>query len=554
MAITSAMSKTEIEIAFTNCIYGNYKFLYVSPERLQSELFQKKLPALNVSLIAVDEAHCISQWGYDFRPAYLHIAKLRECLPEIPLIALTASATKEVVEDIQQKLLFKKNNVFRTSFERKNLHYIVQLEENKYERLLKVCTNIKGSGIVYVRNRRKTQEIARYLQLNGITADYYHAGLLAEQRIEKQHNWVSNKVRVIVATNAFGMGIDKPNVRFVVHIDLPDSLEAYFQEAGRGGRDEKTAYAIALVQPLDIIQLTESIATSFPTHDEMKQVYQAIANYFQVAVGAGQGLSVDFNMDEICDKYNLKHQQVFNSIRFLEKEGYLAFSDVSFEPSKLYVKVNKEELYNFQVKNIKYDLLIKTILRSYGGVMEQYVALNEFSLAKRCGISKDELEKQLKRLHELEIMDYIPRQQLPRLVFTENRIDAKHLYFSKENYALLKQKAIERINSVTDYVNDTKVCRSRKLLNYFNENEFEDCGHCDVCLEKKRRQRSIDINEIKSQVFALLHHKPYRIDELVSSLYRYEKEKVIETINEMIDDKEVIKDEQQYISSKSSTN
>ena len=548
MAITSAMSKAEIEIAFTNCIYGNYKFLYISPERLQNELFQKKLHALKVVLIAVDEAHCISQWGYDFRPSYLHIAKLREWLPETPLIALTASATKEVVEDIQAKLLFKNAKVFRSSFERKNLHYIVQFEENKFERLLKICRNIKGTGIVYTRNRKKTQEIASYLQANGITANYYHAGLLAEQRLEKQYQWIGNKVRVMVATNAFGMGIDKADVRFVVHVDIPDSIEAYFQEAGRAGRDGKTAYAISLVQALDTIQLSENINTSFPTQDEMKVVYQSIVNYYQVAVGAGQGLSVDFNMDEICDKYNLKHQQVFNSIRFLEKEGYLSFSDISFEPSKLFIKVNKEELYNFQVKHVKYDLLIKTILRSYGGVMEQYAPLNEFSLAKRCGITKQELEKQLNRLHDLEIVDYLPRQQLPRILFTENRTDVKHLHFSKDNYSLLKQKAIERVNSISHYVNETKICRSRMLLNYFNEDEFEDCGHCDICLEKKRKQRTVDTKEIKLQIQALLHHKPYKIDDLVSSLYRYQKEKVIETINEMLDDREIIKNQQHYIS------
>ncbi|MFL5753949.1 MAG: RecQ family ATP-dependent DNA helicase, partial [Bacteroidia bacterium] len=344
MAITSAMSKPEIDIAFSNCIYGGYKFLYVSPERLQTELFLKKIEALKISLIAVDEAHCISQWGYDFRPSYLNIVKLREYLPGVPVIAVTASATKEAVEDIRRKLEFRNDKVFRATFERKNLHYIVQQEENKQARLLKICNNIPGTGIVYVRNRRKTMEIADFLYKQNISADYYHAGLDAETRNKKQLDWINNKTRVIVSTNAFGMGIDKPDVRFVVHIDLPDSLEAYFQEAGRGGRDEKKSYAIALVQKIDILHLKENLENAFPTLEQMKQSYQAIANYYQVAVGAGQGLTVEFNLDEICAKYNLKHSILFNSMRFLEKEGYISLNDVSFEPGKIFVKAKKDEL------------------------------------------------------------------------------------------------------------------------------------------------------------------------------------------------------------------
>ncbi len=547
MAITSAMSRTELDVAFNNCVHGHYKFLYVSPERLKTDLFKAKLPALNVKLIAVDEAHCISQWGYDFRPSYLEIAALREYLPLVPVIAVTASATREVVEDIQKKLQFKRPNIFRASFERKNLNYIVQQEEDKTNRLLKICNNVKGTGIVYVRNRRRTQEIAQFLITQGIPSDFYHAGILPEQRMLKQSAWITNKIRVIVATNAFGMGIDKPDVRFVVHLDLPDSLEAYFQEAGRGGRDGKTAYATILMQDADIIQLQENLNNSFPGPAEMKQVYQAIANYYQVAVGSGLGLSVDFNMEELCEKYNLKQQLVFNSIRFLEKEGYLSLSDASFEPARIHIPVHKEDLYNFQVKNEKYDNLIKSLLRSYGGVMEQFVAMNEYQLAKRCGCAVSELQKQLTRLHELEMVYYVPRRQFPRLNFTANRIDAKHLYFSKENYELLKDQAQKRVTSVIQYVNESRICRSRQLLKYFNEDEFEDCEHCDVCLRRKKKLRSLNVQEVEVQIAKLLQARSYRLDELVSSLYRYDKSIVMDTINQMTDDGKLEQNNQQYL-------
>ncbi len=547
MAITSAMSWGELEWAFNRCIYDKYKFLYVSPERLKTELFQAKLPSLAVSLIAVDEAHCISQWGYDFRPSYLEIEALREQLPGVPVIALTASATPEVVKDIQEKLRFKNGNVFRKSFERKNLHYVVQSEENKVERLINICKKMKGSGIIYVRSRKKCQELAELITKSGFSAAYYHAGLTAEQRIEKQQSWITNKKKIMVATNAFGMGIDKPDVRFVVHFDLPDSIEAYYQEAGRAGRDEKKSYAIALVQEADIQRLRDNVRLSFPEKEEMRQVYQAIVNFYQIAVGSGLGVSVDFNMDEICENYQLKYQQVFYAVRFLEKEGYLSFTDVSFEPSKVLITVAKEELYNFQVRHSRFDKLIKTMLRSYGGLLEQYTHINEVQLASRCGCSRQELQQQLHKLHELEIIDYIPRQQVPKLVFTSNRIESKHLSFSKENYEVLKERALQRMESVIHYVSEKQICRSRLLLNYFGEKEFEDCGQCDVCLKNRKEQQQQNKDEIKKQLLSLLHLKEHSVEELVSSLYRYDKQLVVSIINWMVDDGELKMDQQKNI-------
>lgn len=539
MAISSAMSWHEIRIAFSNCINGNYKFLYLSPERLETEVFMKNLHDLNVSMIAVDEAHCISQWGYDFRPSYLKIAKLREFIPDVPIIALTASATNKVISDIQQKLLFKKENVFKSSFERKNIHYIVQYEEDKIGRLFSVCNKIKGSGIVYVRNRRKTFEIAQLLNQENIKADFYHAGLTADVRMQKQSDWINNKTRVIVATNAFGMGIDKPDVRFVVHLDLPDSLEAYFQEAGRGGRDGKVAYAVLLFQKNDASNLEEAVENSFPSFDEIKLSYQAIANYYQIAVGAGLGMAVDFDLDLICNNYQLKPFTVFNSVRFLEKEGYVSFQDNSFEPSKVMLLLNKEDLYSFEVKQPKFEKIIKALLRTYSGLFEQHAYINEFVIAKRLAIGRDEVEELLKRLHKLEVVEYVPKSQLPKIVFTANRVEAKHLTFLPENYKHLKEVAKEKAQSVIRYASEKNICRNRLLLTYFDEINIEDCGNCDVCLKRKKDLRKHEAGDLNEQILNVLHGRAYKLDDLISLFYRVDKELVVDTINELIESNEI---------------
>ncbi|HEY1038518.1 MAG TPA: ATP-dependent DNA helicase RecQ [Bacteroidia bacterium] len=539
MAITSAMNWHEIRIAFGNCINGNYKFLYISPERLQTEVFLKNLQDLNISMIAVDEAHCISQWGYDFRPSYMKIAELREHLPKVPVIALTASATEKVIEDIQLRLEFKKANVFKSTFARRNLHYIVQQEEDKIGRLFSICKRIEGTGIVYVRNRRKTVEISEILKQNGIKADYYHAGLKAEQRQAKQNDWINNQTRIIVSTNAFGMGIDKPDVRFVVHLDLPDSLEAYFQEAGRGGRDGNVSYAALLFQQLDAEQLRQSVEQSFPSFEEIRQSYQAIANYFQIAVGAGEGMSFDFDLDVICNNYKLKPSVVFNSLRFLEKEGYIALQDGGFEQSKVMLLLDKQELYNFEIKHPKFEKVLKGLMRNYGGLFEQHAYINEFILAKRLLISIPELEDQLRRLTKLEVLEYIPKSQLPKLIFTTSRVDGKNLQLLPENYKLLKKVAIERSESVIRYATEKNICRNRLLLTYFDEINIEDCGNCDVCLKNKRTNHHIELQSLSTQVLNVLHNHPHKLDDLVSLFYRFDKALVVEAINELAEANEI---------------
>ena len=535
MAITSAMNRNEIRIAFTLCINENYKFMYVSPERLTTELFLKNIHDLNIGLIAVDESHCISQWGYDFRPSYLKIAKLREYLPQVPVIALTASATKKVIKDIQEKLNFKNASVFKSSFERKNLHYIVQLEEDKINRLFSICKKINGTGVVYVRNRKKTVEIAAILNQQGYSADFYHAGLSADERHHKQNDWIAGKKRIIVATNAFGMGIDKPDVRFVVHLDLPDSLEAYFQEAGRGGRDGKTAYAVLLYQHNDKNQLIENTEKSFPSIDEIKQVYQAIANFYQIAVGSGLGSVVDFDLEAIASNYNLNAVTVYNAIRFLEKESYLSYQDHSYEPSKTMLLMNKSDLYNFEVRYPKFESIIKTLLRNYGGIFDQHIFINEFQLAKKMKTSKTEIVELLKRLHKMDVIEYIPKSQLPKLFFTSNRVEARRLEFKPENYKMLKEVALERANAVIKYVSDQQICRNRQLLIYFDEKNVYDCGNCDVCLDKKRSDRSDELNELNTQIYNVINKNPLSIQDVISVFYRHDKKLVIDTINQLIE-------------------
>ena len=539
IAITSAMNFREIETTFTNAIHDSYKFLYISPERIQTALFLRKLPALKVNLLAVDEAHCISQWGYDFRPAYLSIKKIRELKPEVPILAVTATATQKTAEDICRQLEFKNEAVFKTSFARKNLHYQIKQDENKLQTLLNLCNKVKGSGIVYVRNRRKTKEIADFLNQNNIKSDFYHAGLEAVERTKKQSDWIHNRKRVIVSTNAFGMGIDKPDVRFVAHLDLPDSLEAWFQEAGRGGRDGQIAYALTLYHQSDIITLQDQLEQAFPSIEQIKQTYGAICNYYQIAVGAGEGLSVTFRLDEISTKYKIPPIVIYNSVRFLEKENYFSYIDTLYQPARAHFRVGRAELYNFQVQNPSLDTFIKAILRMYAGLFEEYKVLNEFKIAQTIKADVAYVKKTLEKLHKLEIIDYIAQTGMPNLIFIQGRADAKFLTISKENYTTLKKQAEQRIQAVIDFVKDMYTCRSRKVLQYFDETNLENCGTCDVCLNKNKQNKSTIFVQIKQQALNLLDHKNYELNELVSLLYRYGKEDVIDCLNQMADDKQI---------------
>ncbi|MCK6650347.1 MAG: RecQ family ATP-dependent DNA helicase, partial [Bacteroidia bacterium] len=548
IAITSAMHKREIDIALDNCVHGNIKFLYLSPERLESEIVKVRLQKMKVSFIAIDESHCISQWGYDFRPSYLKILQLRELLPNIPILALTATATPEVVKDIQQKLGFKKENVLQKSFERKNLSYVVLPEEDKLARLLKIANNVKGSGIVYVRNRKKTQEIASYLKSNKISADFYHAGLDIKTRDIKQSNWIQNKTRIIVCTNAFGMGIDKPDVRFVVHIDLPDSLEAYFQEAGRAGRDEQKAFAILLYNTGDKLELTRNIETGFPRLEEIKTTYQALANYYQLAIGSGLGITKDFDIAHFCDTYQLQAIKTFNCLKFIEKEGYISLTDAIHQPSRIKLELNKEDLYKFQISNSKFDGFIKLLLRSYSNLFDNFAKINEFELAKKANMKKEDVVKGLNYLQQLKVLTYLEQTELPQLTFTLPRADAKNLTLSKENFELLKKRAIARMEAVLDYAESTHKCRSQILLAYFGETNAYRCNQCDVCLEENKKTLHTDEFEmIAEQVKQLLAIHSHDLKELVSKITTGNEDKILKSIQWLIDNQEIVYDQDQQL-------
>lgn len=536
LAITAAMNFKEIDIALNNAALGHVQFLYVSPERLQNETFRQKLSYLPITLIAVDEAHCISQWGYDFRPSYLKIAEIRAFFTDVPLIALTASATKPVVEDIQLRLEFNGGQVFRQSFSRRNLRYVVQQEDNKTTRLLRLIANIGGSGIVYVRNRKRTEELAAFLKKNTITAQAYHAGLKYEDRQAVQQQWIDNKVQVVCATNAFGMGIDKPDVRFVVHMDLPESLEAYFQEAGRGGRDGKVAYSTVFFTKADQQRLLDNFERSFPDVDYIRQTYQAICNYYQVAVDAGQGLSVIFDIDRICKSYNLLPVLVFNSVKFLEKENYLSFVDSGFEPSKVLFIAGKEDIYDFQVRHPRFEPLIKTLLRSYGGLFENYIYINERDLGYRTRNSAAVVSEQLQQLDKQGIISFVPQSELPKLNFLQNRVHAKFLEFNPANYHKLKKQQEERLRAVIAYSDNDQVCRQVQLLIYFNEFNYSDCGHCDVCISKRPK----DFEKIRKRILVLLKGKELNLEAISAAMQEGNSETWVKVLNELVDDEVVV--------------
>lgn len=543
VAITSAMHKREIDIALDNCVYGDVRFLYMSPERLESEIVKVRLQRMKVNLIAVDEAHCISQWGYDFRPSYLKIAELRELLPNVTVLALTATATVEVVEEIEEKLLFKNGSVFQQSYERKNLAYVVLREEDKLKRLLKIATNVKGVGIVYVRNRRKTQEIASYLLSNGIGADFYHAGLDGPTRDRKQNEWTGNKTRVMVCTNAFGMGIDKADVRFVVHMDVPDSVEAYFQEAGRAGRDGRKAFAVLLYNEGDKVELNAAIEASYPSIEEIKQTYQALANYYQVATGAGLGVTFDFEISDFCDRYKLEPIRVFNCMKFIEREGYVALTDSFHQSSRVKIELNKEELYRFQVANKMYDAFIKLLLRSYTGFFDSFAKINEYELAKNGKTKVESIVTRLEYLHQNKIITYIPQTNLPQLTFTQERVDAKYLSLKKENFEVLKARAVKRMEWMVDYAESTHECRSKRLLAYFGETESYRCNICDVCLAENRKiLHTEEFENISTQIKEWLALHPLELKELAAKITGTNDDKILHTIRVMIDTKMITHD------------
>ncbi|MCF8359929.1 MAG: RecQ family ATP-dependent DNA helicase [Prolixibacteraceae bacterium] len=515
LAIHSGMTREEMKVALDNATWGDYKFLYLSPERIASERFRERLVKMKINLIAVDEAHCISQWGYDFRPSYLRIAELRELFPDTKILALTATATPKVVSDIQEKLRFEKENVLKKSFNRENLIYKVRIEDDKLGYLLRTLKKTNGCGIVYTRSRKKTREIAEALVKSGIKAGYYHAGLSAESRHTRQHDWVSGKTRIIVATNAFGMGIDKPDVRFVLHADAPDSLEAYFQEAGRAGRDGKKAMAVLLYNNTDTVRLRKGINEKFPPPETIKRVYEALANYFQVAVGFGQGVSFDFNLVEFAKRFGFSFVQSFSALKILEQDGYIELTDELERPSIVHFRVNREDLYKFQVANSKFDSFVKLLLRSYTGMFSEYTAINEDLLAKRAGTTREVIYKYLIYLDAHKIIHYIPQKDCPFIIYTRERVELARLKISKENYTERKKRYEKQVESVIGYATSSSVCRSASLLAYFGEKFSARCGECDVCEKMNSLGMSnIEFNRIASDIQQLLEKKPMLKHEL----------------------------------------
>lgn len=485
LAIYSGMTREEIVVALENCIFGDYKFLYISPERLDTEIFQTKLRHMKVSMITVDESHCISQWGYDFRPAYLKIADIRKMLPNVPVLALTATATPEVVNDIQNKLEFREgSHTYRMSFERKNLAYIVRPTENKAEELLHILNSMKGSAIVYTRNRKRTREITEFLTNNQIKATFYHAGLSNDQKDIRQNSWITEEHRVMVATNAFGMGIDKPNVRLVVHIDLPDSPEAYFQEAGRAGRDGQKAYAVLLYAKGDKTNLSKRIPDTFPDKDYIRQVYEHINYHFQMAMGDGLGCMFAFNLDEFCRNFKHFPVQADNALKILTRAGYLEYTDEQDNGSRLLFTIRRDELYKLQEYDPDTEKLINLILRSYTGLFTDYAYISEETLATRSGLSRETVYETLVMLTKRHIIHYIPRKKTPYIIYTRERQETERIHLSPEVYERRKESYSKRIQAMIDYATAQNKCRSRMLLRYFGEKNEHNCGHCDICLQK----------------------------------------------------------------------
>ena len=505
LAIYSGMTHEEILVQLENCIFGDYKFLYISPERLSTEDFRARLRKMNINMIAVDESHCISQWGYDFRPSYLKIAEIRELLPGIPVLALTATATPEVVKDIQARLHFREENVFRMSFERKNLAYIVRRTENKAKELLHILKKTSGPAIIYARSRKRTREITELLQQKGITAQFYHAGLSNEERSLKQQQWQENAYRVIVATNAFGMGIDKPDVRLVIHVDLPDSIEAYFQEAGRAGRDGLKAYSVILYSNSDKAMLTKRITDTFPEKDYIKNVYEDLNCYYQMAMGDGQGCAYDFNLEEFCRKFKYFPVPADSALKILSQAGYIEYTDEQDNASRLIFTLRREELYKLRDNDNNTDKVIQTVLRNYTGLFTDYAYINEDSIALRTGLDRQQIYQILLALSRRRIIHYIPQKKTPRIIYTRGRVEQQRLHIPTSVYEERKKRYTARIKAMLHYACSTEYCRSRLLLRYFGEYDSHDCGHCDVCLSRHESGlKQSEFNQIREGIERLL--------------------------------------------------
>jgi len=541
-ALHSGMHRDEIDLVVSNAKFGNTKLLYLSPERLETISMRDAIGKMKVNLLAVDEAHCVSQWGYDFRPPYLNIADIRPLIPGVPVLALTATATSEVVKDIRQKLLFNKDQFFRQSFERKNLIYAVVREEDKLGRLLRILRKIQGPGIIYVRNRKETRRISAYLGKNSISADYYHAGLDPKTRDRRQTAWMQEEKRVMVATNAFGMGIDKPNVRFVIHLDLPDCLETYFQEAGRAGRDERRAYAILLNEAADILDARRNLSIAFPPLETIGQIYQALGNFFQIPVGSGCDEIFEFDLSRFCEQFKFQTIVVFNALKFLEKEGYIALNEGLNTPSRIFIRAGKEELYRFQVANETYDHFLKTLLRSYPGLLTDFVIIHEQELAHRLECSVDTVIRHLKFLDKQGILDYLPQITKPAVIFLQERISWRDVTISPEHYRLRLLEATKRLNQIIRYAESSADCRSQALLAYFGEFRSQRCGKCDVCVGRnKTGLNDQEFEAIVSRIRPVLKSGTATLEELVRIGAPAPEDKVLMAVRWLLDKGKILR-------------
>jgi len=503
--------------------------------------------AMNVTLVAVDEAHCISQWGYDFRPSYLNIAGIRKLVgKDVPMLALTATATSKVVDDIMDKLEFRKRNVLKSGFERKNLVYLVRKVEDKEKYVLDTLQKVKGSGIIYVRSRKKTKEIAQFLVSNNIAADYYHAGLNREQRERKQNAWASGKPRIIVATNAFGMGIDKAEVRFVIHWDIPDSIESYFQESGRAGRDGRKAWAVQIYYESDISRVKERVSAKFPPVDYIKNIYELLCNFLQIPVGSGKNVVYDFSLAEFVSKYRLSVTQAYNSLKFLEREKYLELTEELNNPSRVYFKVSRDDLYKFQVANASMDGFIKLLLRSYTGMFTEYVPINEDILSKKSGLSRDIIYKFLVNLSSRDIINFIPGKKTALIIFTEERLDRKSLYISPENHKDVMDKYLGRLDEMIKYVSSQTKCRASMLLDYFGQ-ESVRCGMCDVCMSRNELDLSkYEFDQILDKIKNVLEKEPMTAGQMVANIDT-DEEKTVKVIRWLLDHDKILKDDSENL-------
>jgi ATP-dependent DNA helicase RecQ len=530
-AIYSGMSRRDVINILQVAGDSNCRFLYVSPERLETKLFQEWLPALGVSLIAVDEAHCISQWGYDFRPPYRRIAALREDLPRVPILALTASATPEVQEDICTQLLFKKPLVFRQSFERPNLSYSAFTIDSKINKIIEILQKVQGTALVYCKSRKRTRFISDLLNMEGIKADYYHAGLDQEDRSRKQESWLRNETRVMVCTNAFGMGIDKPDVRSVIHADTPDCLENYYQEAGRAGRDGKKSYAVLLYDHKEIDDLKQQPEIRFPGIHEIRKVYQAVVNYLQIPSGLGEGNYYDFDFNDFLKKFKLDTNLVVHSLKVLEHEELISFNEQVFLPSKIQFTCNKTTLDEFESAHPKLDLLIKTLLRTYEGIFDQPVAIFEKNLAYQLHRDYEELTEDLKRLHAFRILKYFPQKDKPQLYFFQNRIREDELRINQESFQKRKKQFEARVEKMTRFAEDKSNCRSRFIGEYFGDTTIKDCGICDNCLAHKRKPLSKqEFEQIRLRVMDIVSEHPVASKQVFWELKNIPKEKLLKVI------------------------